>query len=224
MSFIVNYLRRVLRLPPVVAFVALALGSCLVGYTLMYFELSQHQSSTRAGYLQFETDNIKLEFPKSWFAYEVENKNASGVFYRVGIVGPIGEAYFAVQDENATDFIMKRFNLTNITSLIIHMANDTFTAILGKNPQATLLFRENSTMSILSLDAEYTKVSISGVPDSRGALHNVTYIIIAGMKQQRLAYILFLSEEATWDEGYQTFVTILSSVDLRRWNDETSGI
>ena len=101
------------------------------------------------------------------------------------------------------------------------MANDTFTAVLRKNPQATLLFRENSTMTILSLDAEYTKVSISGVPDSRGALHNVTYIIIAGMKQQRLAYILFLSEEVTWDEGYQTFVTILSSIDLRRWNDET---
>ncbi len=224
MSFILNYLRRVLRRPPVIAFIALALGSCLVGYTILYLELAQHQSSSRVGYLQFETDNIKVEFPKSWFAYEVKNENASGVFYRVGVIGPTGEAYLAVQDEKATDFIMNRFNLTSITSLIVYMVNDTFTAILSKNPQATLDFGENSTMSVLSLDAQYSKVSIRGVPDSKGALHNVTYMVIAGLKQGRLVYVLFLSEEDKWDEGYQTFVIILSSIDLRRWNDETSGV
>ncbi len=216
MSFIVNYLRRILRRPPVAIFLVLALGSCLAGYGAIYYVFSIHQSIHREGYLRLETDLLAIEFPKDWVAAEVAHENESGSIHGVQVFSSYASAYLGMHDEKYTELIMEKFRLTDAFSMVIHIVNDTYTAILERNENATIHFVENKTVRVLDLDADYTKVTIMGAPDNNNVLRNVTFIVMAGIEQRRLTYVGFYALEENWEEAYKAFEIILSSIEIRR--------
>ena len=216
MSFIVQYLRQMLRRPPVVIFLVMVLASCLAGYGIVYFALTTHQSAHREGYLRLETGYLVIEFPKEWMAAEVSYENESGSIHGVQVVSSFASVYLGMHDEKYTQFLMGEFDLTDAFSTMIYMVNDTYGSILERNENATLHFVENKTVRVLDLQADYTRVLIRDVPDDDGVLQNVTLILMAAFEQRKLTYIGFYALEENWEEAYGNFQIILDSIEIRR--------
>ena len=216
MSFIVEYLRRMLRRPPVVIFLVLVLASCLAGYGVVYYAFTTHQSVDREGYLRLETEYLVIEFPKDWIAAEVSHENESGSIHGVQVVSSFASLYLGIHDREYTEFLMGKFNLADAFSTIIYMVNDTYGSILKRNENATLHFIENKTVRVLDLQADYTRVEIRDVPDSDNVLQDVTFILMAGLDQRKLTYIGFYALDENWEESYENFQIMLDSIEIRR--------
>lgn len=223
LSFILDYLRRTLRRPPVALFLVLLLGSCLGSYGVMYYTLTAHQSVDREGYLRLEKEGLAIEFPSSWIAAKAEYENESGSFHGVEAFCAHASFYLGIHDERYTQFLTGRFNLTDAFSVVLYIVNQSYTGILEQNQNATLHFIENNTVgmmdmevSVLHRDAEYTKVIMRGSPDNQGVLHNVTAIVMAEIVELKLTVVGMYSLEERWDEVQGTFETILNSVEIRR--------
>ena len=211
-----QYLRQMLRRPPVVIFLVMVLASCLAGYGIVYFALTTHQSANREGYLRLETGYLVIEFPKEWMAAEVSYENESGSIHGVQVVSSFASIYLGMHDEKYTQFLMGEFDLTDAFSTMIYMVNDTYGSILERNENATLHFVENKTVRVLDLQADYTRVLIRDVPDNDGVLQNVTLILMAAFEQRKLTYIGFYALEENWEEAYGNFQIILDSIEIRR--------
>ena len=194
----------------------LILGSCLASYGVIYFALTTHQSVDREGYLRLETDYAVIEFPKEWIAANVAHENETGSIHGVQVSSSYASIYLGIHNEKYTDFLMRKFDLTDAFSMIIHTVNDTYGAVLKENENATLHFVENKTVRVLDLTADYTRAIIEDVPDDDGVLRNVTFIMMAGIDQRKLTYVGFYAFEGNWEEAYETFQVILSSIEIRR--------
>jgi len=222
LSFILDYLRRTLRRPPVALFLVVVLVSCLAGYGITYFILTVHQSADREGYLRLEKEKVTIEFPKSWFAAEAAYENESGSFFGVEAFCPYASIYLGIHDERYTRFLMSRLDLTDAFSVILYIVNQSYAGILEENQNATLHFIENKTVGMLDIEvrlldreADYTRVTIKGSPDNQGVMHNVTAIVMAEIDGLKLTIVGMYGLEEKWGELYGTFETILNSIEVR---------
>lgn len=218
MGFRLPQLGRITR-PPLVIFIALVLGSCLVTGGVIQLTLSSHLNGD---YILLENEYMKIKFPKNWYAASWKDINVT-VGNKYGImVAPtdlFATVVFRLYDEQAAQNFMKENNLTDTFSAVIFKANQLYNWSLQSNGNATLFFVENGTKTVSGYRADYVKVFIKGgyvetADDGTTTTHNVTGIFLSCMNRQSLLEILFWGIEDDWGRTYGTFEVMLNSIKI----------
>jgi len=213
--------RRLLRMihPPLVIFIILVLGSCLAGYVIIYSTLALHQSTNREGYLRLETECLKTEFPRNWFAMKWAEKNETvGNVYITMLASTRSSVavLFRILDETAMQAFMSKNNLKDISSITVFEAHRMYEwSRENNNNNATLFLNESGTITISGNKAYYTKIIILDGGKKDGTLYNLTSMFISYVTQQKLAQITFWGEEEDWNKSQETFEIILNSTKIR---------
>ncbi len=214
MSFILRSLRGILRRPPVVIFIVLALGSCLAGYGFVYWILS---ANLHGDYLLLKNEYLEVEFPRYWFAFTWKPGNeTSGRGY---------SAFFAptdryvvmllrIYDEVATRRFIEANNLTDAFSVAAYEADRMYNWSLQSNANATFLYSENGTVTVASREAIYTKFAIRDGFKQDEAFYNLTCIFMSWIDKQQLFEIAFWGKEDDWTQTHSVFETMLGSIKI----------
>lgn len=197
---------------PLLAFLVLLAGSCLVSFAVIYYTLVTNQSTNRPDYFRLRSEFFETEFPMSWFAVTWVNKNET--------TGSIGEAVIAstnlfaalalrVYDEGAARSYLAENRLTDPFSVVVFEANRLYNWSLQDNSNATLTFVENGTTSVSGYEAVFSRVLIKGGIKQEEAFYNLTSMFIVFRAQQRLAEIVSWGKEEDWRLAQETFKAIL---------------
>ncbi|MCS7119968.1 MAG: hypothetical protein RMJ07_06225 [Nitrososphaerota archaeon] len=212
MSFVLDWLRRAIRKPPVAIFLISVCLSSLTGYGYMYVIASSHQSTLRSDFLHLKTDRMSLEFPKNWVAFKGAFQNESGSFSTVVSFNPVTGTFFGIQlyDENATRFLWETLSFTDTSSVVMQIVNDTYAAVLKDNNSSLLIFQKNDTMKVSNLDFTYSIITVTNVPGGTNNYYNLTRFIGACLHNRELILIFFTSDESRWLIDYEIFQAIIN--------------
>jgi hypothetical protein len=191
----------------------LVLGSCLASSAVIYFTLTAHLTGD---HLRFKNEYFEILFPKNWYGFSWEDRNATTGNLYTFLFGPTDMFVWAnivVYDEVATNNLMEENNLTDAFSVVIHGATTLYEQALQNNNNATFFFIENGTSMVSDHKAYYTEFAIRDGFTLDDAFYNMTCIFISYIDLQRLVHIAFQGEEEDWIQAYDTFETILDSIE-----------
>jgi hypothetical protein len=191
----------------------LVLGSCLATYAFVNLTLTTHLTGD---YLSFKNEYLEIVFPKDWFGWDWEDKNAtSGNSYTAlfGSIYSLVAVTVTVYDIEATEVFMTENDLTDSFSVVIHLANLMYEQSLQDNDNATISFIKNDTTRVSNNNAHYTEFLINGVTLDEN-LHNWTSRYLSFMDQQRLVHISYQGSEEDWIQTYNVFEIMLDSIKI----------
>jgi len=211
------YLFR-LRLPLAI-FIILVLASFAAGYALINYTITINTSRIRGDYFYLKTQSLEVDFPKDWYAAKWDDVNQSGAIY-ITLFSPYNlpvVVFFRIFNEEATATFLSENLLTDAFSVVVFEVNRIYEwCRINNNPDATLSFIENVTVSVSNYEANYSKIIIYKGFKQDVIIGNISGIFIAQLRQQKLVQIAFYGREEEWNQPsvQEAFKIILNSTKL----------
>jgi len=192
----------------------MVLGSLLIGFSVIYEILATHG---RGEYLHLENEFVKIKFPRNWFAYSWDNKNSTGEVYSVYLAPPklMALIIFRIYDKNATQNFMEKHDLPDALSIVTFETERMYNWVCSKNENASLIVRETGEVVVLGNQANYSKVIIKDGIKSNGAFHNLSFLMISYIEDQKLIEIAFWGAKEDVEKTSDVFKAILNSTEIK---------
>jgi len=200
---------------PLMIFISILVGSLLLGCMEIYITVTTH---SRGEYLRLENELIKVDFPRNWFAYSWNTENVtSGRIYSLVFSPPqsYSAIIFRIHDEQATQYYMKEFHLTNASSIVTFETERVRNWTLTKNENATVILKEKGGVIVSGNQADYSKIVIKDGIEYNGAFYNMSFMIISYLKNEKLIQIIFWGRGEDYDKSLITFNAVLNSTDIK---------
>ena len=195
-------------------FLLMILGSLLVGISVIHEILTTH---SRGEYLRLENEFIKIDLPKNWFVYSWNSENSTGDIYSVFLIPPnmLSAILLKIHDEKITQSFMKEHDLTDASSIVNFETERMYGWVQTKNENASIISRETGKLMLSGNQASYSKILIKDGIESNGVYHNMSFLMISYIKDQKLIEIAFWGKNEDCEKLSNTFEAILNSTEIR---------
>jgi len=193
----------------------MVLGSLLIGYIIIYMTFAAHSNGE---YLHLDNEFVKVDFPRNWFAYSWKTENStSGSVYGIVFASPqsLSAILFKIHDKQATQYYMKKFNLTDASSIVTFETERMCNWTVTKNENASVILREKGEVEVSGNQASYSKVIIKNGIESNGAYYNMSFLMMSYIKDQRLVQIVIWGKKEDCEQLSDLFEMVLNSTDIK---------
>jgi len=110
---------------------------------------------------------------------------------------------------------MRRYNLTDATSIIKFGINETYNSVSLTNDKVTLHFIDNGTLNVSGRNFQFITVTMqNGFIDASGTSYNATWTFMAYV-DRRVYQVIFFDVEPQYAEVHENVLRILNSTKIK---------